>query len=156
EYLNNYLFLEPMMRLRAGLGLQPTLNPEVRLILVEDRSLEKMGRMPTFGEWYEIARLLGAYGIEKTFLQGAPSLKSEIGSLQDEQHSGELIAGAVVTAENENIRAEPLERVPHDKLTQVIGAPPELALAERAMLPAPETLALSDKIGNLNVLANAT
>lgn len=159
EYLNNYLFLEPMMRLRGALGLQPTLNPEVRLILVEDRSLDKMGRMPTFAEWYEIARLLGAFGIEKIFLQGAPSLKSEVGTIASSEHFGRFITGAVVTAENENLRAEELSRVPADKLTTAVGSlaqGPKLNVAKLAMLPSAETLALSDEIGNLNVLANAT
>lgn len=154
-YLNSYLFLQPAMKLRAALGLRPTLDPRVRLVLFEDRSLEKLGRGPTFAEWRQVGDLLLDAGYKRVFLVGFGA--GADGAVDLGTHRPGFYAGAVVTEEASNSRAERLAAIPPRVLVEnrTPDAPAAAEAGTWAILPEAASLASVDGLGNLNLLANS-
>jgi hypothetical protein len=95
SYLDEYGFFAPTMVLRKTSGAQPKLNDQVRVIVVDDRSLNGLGRFPSFSEWYQISGLLAEIGVEKTFLVGLIKLKSEVGTLLEKNPKVNLTGGVL-------------------------------------------------------------
>ena len=107
SYLDNYLFYQPIMQLRMKLGRQPKLTEAIRIILVDDRSLEKLGRTPSLAEWLQIGAMLRASGYQIGLFQGFIDLERDIGVL-DSLPTDKLLplyAGAVGNVDSHNIRA---------------------------------------------------
>ena len=59
EYLDMNLFYDPARIVELALGRAPGLDPRLRVILLEDRSLRRLGRTPHLAEWLDVAALLG-------------------------------------------------------------------------------------------------
>lgn len=106
-YLDNYLFYQPAMKLRMKMNRQPQLVDAIRLIVVDDRSLEKMGRTPSLKEWLQIGTLLRSAGYEMGLFQGFIDLERDVGDVAslDPEQVLPLYAGAVRNVDPNNIRA---------------------------------------------------
>ncbi len=155
SYLNSYLFLQPAMKLRAVAGLRPLLDSRLRLVLFEDRSLEKLGRSPTFAEWRRVGDLLLGAGYRRVFLVGFGAPTEEVDA--PGAHRPGFVAGAVVTEEASNMRAQRTS-ILNPGLLVPNRTPETLPVAEVgvwAILPEASSLAGVDGLGNLNLATNA-
>lgn len=123
-YLNNKLFVHPFVAWRASFNLQPELSDQVRLILLDDRSLDKIGRYPVFADWQRIASQLFDLGYERVLFQGLPLLAADTGELLPRSNRGFFGVGAAATQNLANSLAGAYADLPQ-RLT--LAPPPSLA-----------------------------
>ncbi len=150
-YLNDVLFFQPMMHLRAAVGKQPQLQSSIRLVLADDRSVEQLGRLPTFADWQAIGETLLGLGYERIILLGAPNLRSELGETVPRTHGGAFAYGAVVMPQDTNPRARAVDALPVSLLTSGDETVRSLTPAVRALVPKLEGVAPDDRLGHLNL-----
>ncbi len=150
-YLNHYLFYNPLLQLRANFGFQPKLDNSIRLIIVEDRALDKIGRLPTFSEWQSVAKLLFANGFETVMLQGFQNIESEIGEVSERHTQGKFIVGAVDFPNDRNLRALPVEKIPGNLFVDGDSSSQILNESKFALGPEASLFPLIDGLGNLNL-----
>lgn len=81
RYVELALFVQPAQALREQMALGEGLSDKLRVVLVDDRSLERLGRHPTLAEWRAIGDRLAETGVKRVLLLGFPSLKPELGEL---------------------------------------------------------------------------
>jgi hypothetical protein len=155
SYINTYFFYNPMIKLRANWGLQPSLDPSIRVILVEDRSLAKMGRFPTYGEWYGIAKELFELGVEKVFMLGMLNLESEVGEIPERHSRGQFISGAVPYPYSNNLQAFPVGDIDARLLTlSKDDSNAKLSHADYVLTQHQAAHSSIDLLGHVNLLDN--
>src|SRR5262249_18911983 len=132
------------------------LDPRLRFVMMDDRSLEKIQRPPTFGEWQRIAAALFDAGYERVVLPIFPQFASEVGTLAPRHPRGELIAGVVVYPGAANPRAGPVGEVPAQFFiaahADTAGA--SLQPAAFVLTPHPSVFPLVDHFASVNVVEN--
>jgi hypothetical protein len=145
-YLNLNLFYDPLRVVEASAGLGPPLDPRIRLVLLDDRSLERLGRLPTFPDWYAVSCLLFDLGYDEVYLFGS----QDIGPIQTERrHSrGRLFVGGAFLGEAPSSRAMEVKDIP-DRL--FAAAASAAADGHGRILGLPKALAPVDAIGHLNL-----
>ena len=79
EYLERNLFLRSYFRVADAFHSGPKLDPAIRLIVLDEVSLNQIDRYPTFEEWREIAAVLTAAGYERVLFGGLTHFDSEVG-----------------------------------------------------------------------------
>ncbi len=155
DYLNRTAFYHPYLKVRAALGLAPSLDPRLRLILLDDRSLHKLGRRPTFGEWQALADQLFSIGFEKVLFADFTQLAAEVGSVSPRSHAG-LFAGGVAAYPSDG---NPRGMDPDDLPSRLFASKPGpgvdgVDVAKQVLAPAPAVLGVMDRIGSLNIVSS--
>jgi|GEM_PF-1629624 len=113
SYLNQYLFRNPTYKYLQSNGALQKLDRRIRLVTVEDNSLQFLGRFPTFSEWQTIADKLFEIGVEKIFLVSSVSLSSEDGDKTRFKNPGKFYAGmAILPNGQKNARALQFAKLP--------------------------------------------
>ncbi len=152
QYMNRYLFFNPIAKFRASFGLMPSLDDRLSMILVEDRSLKNIGRHPTFADWQVIANQLFDQGIEKIFFLGITDLDGELGKLREKHPTGKIVAGAVNLPSAANPRSIDSKQLPDSLLAKSRDDTHDvLALSQRVIGPHEKLFPLIDHVGHLNI-----
>lgn len=95
DYLERTLFLQNYFRAANDLGAGPSLDPRLRVIMLDDRSLDIVGRYPTFADWQAIARILVGQGYERVLFGGFARTDDEIGKVEPFDHPGAVLVAGV-------------------------------------------------------------
>jgi hypothetical protein len=154
SYLNQYLFRNPIYKYLGSVNKLPKLDPRVRLVTVEDNSLQFLGRFPTIGEWQAIADKLFEHGVEKIFLISSVSLKSENHDGIKMKNPGEFYSGVALLplAKRTNARAVQLQNLPPEMF---IEAPEnetkDYELAKEGIVQNSGDFSIFNQLGHTNV-----
>ncbi len=156
KYLNQFFFFNPVYKLRASTGNLQKLDPRIKLVLVEDGSMQKLGRFPTLSDWNDAAQQLFEIGVEKVFLLGLLNLESEVGKLNiTEKKKGEFIAGAVRNDLGKNLRTVQYSEIPPRLLLDTKDATnSNLTEVDYVITQHSSSYDIFDRIGHLNVRDN--
>lgn len=122
EYVNRAGFFEPFMIVRSKLGLAPKVSTKIALVVVDDRSLQVLQRMPQLADWQQVAALLATRGIQKTLLLDSPHLASELGALGPRDPRTAMFGAAVAIDRKINARTVAVDKVPERLLLMPYGA----------------------------------
>ncbi len=112
SYIDQVLFFHPFLKVREAVKLGPVLDPRLKLVLVDDRTLEKLGSQPTFADWQRIAALLYAQGVRRLILPAFPRTPQEVGKVDSAPLGGALILGALVHNDAKNPRVTSTDQLP--------------------------------------------
>lgn len=161
RYVDETLYFDPANRLRAAAGLTPALDPRIRLIVVDDASIERFGRSLRLGEWRRIAATLFDRGFDKVILHSFPNLSSDVIDSAAEliMPGGKSFITAAArhgTVEG-NPRSIPVRNIP-PRLLVPKPAESESGFPEARVLlgPANGVISLIDALGHINMNEGAS
>ena len=155
NYLEEKLFLFPAFKVRSWAGIAPTLDPTVRLVLADDRTLKSLGSAPTFEQWERIANLLFDEGYTHVLIQEPQNLDSQIGApIMRQPDHGILAVATVDTLGAKSSRSYPAEEL-EDRFF-VKGSERDHAASPGMPIshligPSERTLPMIDRLGLNNV-----
>lgn len=109
--MNELVVYRAALKLRAALGWESALSQDFRVVLFEDRSLEKLGRPLTPHEWRAIGTKLGAMGVGTVVLLGRHEFDREVAP-PPERSTERFIVGAAGLEADEGAGSIAAEDVP--------------------------------------------
>ena len=153
QYLNSYLFYQPVAKLKSSMGWDARLDDRIRIVMLEDGSLKKLGRKPNFSEWYGIAKYLFQNGFETVLLLDNNNLESDIGRPGSRHESGTFIVGAVNYPGRKNLRALKVDDIPSDLFTKNLDSEfdGQIEKSNLVLAPSERVFHLIDRLGDLSI-----
>ncbi len=156
SYVDEHLFLTPLLNATAQFHLQPKLDPRLRVVMTDDSSLKALGRPPTLSEWVRIARLLEAEGFDRSLLQEPLDIASTLGDVPDGP-APRLFVGIVNVPPSKSTRLTSTADLPERLSFAGRGArPPHFTASVFALAPAATFLPFLAGLGSNDVLPDAS
>lgn len=149
-YLDQILFSDVLSVVRARLGLAAHLPAEVRLVVLDDRSLKRLGRPPFFGEWYAVAKQLRDMGFERVLLLDVDDASGRVGLVVPGERP--FFATGVVAGDDDR-NARTVEASALGAALLVANAAKDAVIPVRTRLIAPHPYVLDhiDRLGSVGL-----
>jgi len=157
SYLEYNLALKPYFKLSYQLNAHHKLDKDIRLIIVDDRTLGTIGRFPTFSEWQQIAEKLFTLGFDTVLLNDNFTFDFNVGETAVNRSKNGFFGIAAVDYPNlKNPLAVKALDLPSDNFLKSEDTLSRRFPMSRYLLSStPKVIATADVIGEINMLRDS-